>query len=246
MLEAMLYKSSPVDNYYPGSGPGPKTLALGNEDIGYFGEVTASELITHLALRDHLNPSLVADVYVFGDWGWFKFFHKGKVKFITKRATWQRVAWQTLYQAGGVYGTNDNGLYPAGTPKNQYKPLSLFREEKTWTLVPKLITGSDIDPVDAASNLVGSEYADLMFRVCTGTQPNAGLFAQNTPSSIGMNGNHATVETRASNTAHCAIRGYSSTLTAGNAFITKTDGTGYSQVMRMVLVVEGNPRVAPV
>lgn len=238
MMELMLSAASEVALDYPNSGPGNKVLTAGNENAGFFGEVSSTELMTYTELKTHLG---LATGNVTADNGWLKFIHKGVIKFISRRGTFSNVHWNSLYAAGGVYGTNDNGKFPAATPKNQYKPFTVTDGLKVCTLVPKLLSGSAIDPTTTAAADVtdyDSEYSDLLYRIIAGTHPNAGTFAQYVKTDVHMQVAHAVVETISTNTARTLIRGYQGTITAGGQSLTKVDAGGYSQICRMVLVLE--------
>lgn len=227
---------------YPKSGPGPKVLAAGNEDIGYFGEVASSLLITPAALKTHLGMSAGA---VQADAGWLKFFHKGEVKYLSKKNCFAALTWNALYAAGGMYGTNDNGVITGGTPTNQYKPITIVDGDVTVILAPKAINGSPLNPTGAASTAItdaDSEFSDLLYRVKTGTHPNAAAFASFVGADLGMNFVQAMLNTITPQTANYLLRGYPSTtngtVNAQGLGIAKTDASGYNQQWRMVLVLK--------
>ncbi|MNM20179.1 hypothetical protein D3C81_305140 [compost metagenome] len=235
-----------VTKEYPGSGPGQKWLQAGDEQLGYFGEVAASEMITNAALKTHLGH---ASGSVRADQGWLKFFYKGKVIFIGKNTYCSSLTWNNLYAAGGIYGTKDNGKYPASTPVNQYKPIVWANGGKSYRLIPRAMTCA-IDPFEydqAADILTGNEYSDLMCRLfATNTLPGSGQWARYTAAQVNMNVVHMGPETRGSATNYAAIRGYS----GGTGYtsligLTKVDASGYSQHFRMVLEVEGDPNTEP-
>lgn len=244
MLEIMLSPGSthPIVAY-PNSGPGPTVLIKGDETIGYFGELTTGELISNLDYKNNLNPSMLVTISV--DKGWFKFMHKGQVKFISKGQVGANVAWDALYKAGGIYGTNDNGTYPspaAGPYFNQRKPIVITQNGKTWTLIPKAMTGGPQDPVGSTQVLSGSEYDDLLCRVCISTHPNSGIFEAYTAAALNMNVPQLCLESQSGLTTKTAIRGYGGNPLGNNSFLTKPDRNGYAQVWRGVLVVEGDPK----
>jgi hypothetical protein len=245
MFEVLLSGGAPATKtVYPNSGPGPQTLLLGDENIGYFGELSAGEVITNADLKAFLNPSMQSSVMV--DKGWFKCFHKGKVKFISKGGTFTNTAWTALYASGGVYGTNDNGLYPIGTATNQYKPFNITNGPVTWKLIPKLMSGGQNDPSSSSPGDDGSEYTDLMYRMFTGTHPNGGAFLKYLKADVAMNSAHACVESKDTLTTSTIVRGYTGVISNSAQVLTKGDRSGYGQICRMVLVVEGDPKVLPV
>lgn len=157
---------------YSESGPGSKILIAGDEQLGYFGEVTGDELFTAIEMLTAIPLSVGTDISVSGGL-WLKFFHKGKVLYIAKRPFKIGVSWNDIYADGGVYGTDNNGLYPAATPVNQYHPMTKVENGKTWTLVPRLIRGVNSDPATAASyaasGYVDSEWSQLFGRVVNAT-----------------------------------------------------------------------------
>lgn len=117
MLEALASSGLGSSQSYPDSGPGPKTLRYGTSDLGYFGEVTANELLTLNELRRQLNF-----------WGgtdnapsptWIKMFSAGKVIYFPTQAAAVGIGWNMLYSAGLVYGTDDNGIVPGSPGVNQ-------------------------------------------------------------------------------------------------------------------------------
>jgi hypothetical protein len=64
------------------------------------------------------------------------------------------VPWNDVYNAGLVYGTNDNGKYPSSTPTNQFNPVTKKEGERIWTFIPRLPTGADIDPAPYNASLI--------------------------------------------------------------------------------------------
>lgn len=238
MIEAMLLTASGVAKDYSNTGPGSKTLIAGNEDAGFFGEVSSAELIGYAALKTHLGFSAGS---VVADAGWLKFIHKGVIKFISKKGCYNGLTWNALYAAGGIYGTNDDGLYPATTPKNQHHPFTVSDGTKVCTLVPKLISGSAQDPTTITTDVItdyNSEYSDLLYRIIPGTHVNAGTFAQYVKADVYMHVAHAVVETISTNVTRTLIRGYQGVINSNGQSLTKADPSGYSQCCRMVLVLE--------
>lgn len=155
-----------VDNYkyYPDSGPGSKYLIDGDEQLGYFGIVPSTELLTYSAYIKHVIPAS-GQASIKPDRGWLKFYYKGKVLYYSKTQI-ALASWDAIYQNGGVYGTNDNGKFPGTPAVNQYKPIDLMRDEQTWRLVPRL---PSVSPTNPGSALVAShcELTDLLVRTCS-------------------------------------------------------------------------------
>lgn len=232
-----------VAKEYPNSGPGQKWLQAGDEQLGYFGEVAASDMITNANLKTHLG---LANGSTRADQGYLKFFYKGKVVFVGKNTFATSLTWNQLYAAGGVYGTKDNGKYPASTPVNQYKPLTWGNGGKSFKLIPRAMTCAPEPFENSQDPLVGNEYSDLLGRLFVNTMPGSGQWGRYTAAQLNMNVVHMGPETRGSNTNYASVRGYS----GGSVYtsllsLTKADASGYSQHFRMVLEVEGDPMAEP-
>lgn len=250
MLDILLTTLQPSSTYdggdYPNSGPGPTTLKVGDTELGYFGRVASSALMSYVALRTHLTTTAWQTNT---DMGWLKFMFKGKVLFIAQTWCYHNVSWQDVYKAGAIYGVNGPGAYPApaGTPINQYKPVTIQADDKQWTLVPRMMQVAASDPYIRTATVEGSELSELIGR-CTVYEafPGAGLFDNLTREEIGLNRVHNGLTTLTPTTTQCILAGYP----AGNVWdtflsIAKTDARGYVQVFRAVLEVEGDPTVLP-
>lgn len=171
-----------VSVYYVGSnagsavltyGPGPQELAAGDMNAGYFGEVSAGELYSGDRLAFELG--VTEGVLQNSNAGWLKFARHGRVLFVAKQSFMHTVNWDHLYARGIVYGTNDNGKSPRGTPTNQYTTV----EHGGNRFIVRLLTGAVADPFPDDSELMytddmyqmdlgaGSEWNELMYRVHT-------------------------------------------------------------------------------
>lgn len=158
--------------YYPNSGPGPKSLAGGNEQAGYFGTLTQNQLFTPTELFNLLGiPAIDPTTDTTLIWG--KFFYKGKVIYIPSRpinSSGQLFSWQDLYQLGLVYGIDGDGAfpYPAGSPVNQRVTITKTLESKTAGFWPRLAKAGDVDPApsttDAGNSGLG-EFAELLTNI---------------------------------------------------------------------------------
>lgn len=125
MLEATLSSGMGSNQTYPDSGPGPKTLKYGSPSLGYFGEVSATELFTLAELRRQANFWGGTDVTPSPTW--VKMFLSERVIYFPTQILASGVSWYVLYLAGLVYGTDDNGVAPMGTPTNQ--AVYVFKED---------------------------------------------------------------------------------------------------------------------
>lgn len=88
----------------PGTGPGPQELIYGDEELGYFGEVSAPEFFSYSDLAAEV--SLTQGTNTWPDDTWFKFYRKGKVLYIPRMPVRQSITWQELFNRGLVYGTD--------------------------------------------------------------------------------------------------------------------------------------------
>jgi hypothetical protein len=177
MLELLQWGLNPLGKEYPDSGPGSKWLLYGDEQLGYFGEINETELFSRQELAgvtffapSSINPAASGRI-------WLKFYFKNKIIYIAKMPFYTSTTWSDLYAAGLVYGTNDNGKYPypAGTPVNQFNPVVKVEQGRRWTLIPRLPTGSDLDPAPynatltlSMSDTQQSEMTALFSRVWNG------------------------------------------------------------------------------
>lgn len=158
--------------YYPNSGPGPKSLAGGNEQAGYFGTLTQNQLFTPTELFNLLGiPAVAPTTDATLIWG--KFFYKGKIVYIPTapiNSSGQLFSWQDLYQLGLVYGIDGDGAfpYPAGSPANQRVTITKTLESKTAGFWPRLAKAGDVDPATTASDAGNSglgEFAELLTNI---------------------------------------------------------------------------------
>lgn len=83
-------------------GPGPATLIAGDMQAGFFGEVSASELIsgTDLASLVGISQGTSQNSTV----GWLKFAWQGKILFVAKKSFRSATSWDHINSANAVYG----------------------------------------------------------------------------------------------------------------------------------------------
>lgn len=104
MFEMLLSVISKPMAIYPDSGPGPQVLKYGTEELGLFGTLPSSILITEMALRNQLkywsgtSPGVTT---------WVKMFVDGKVIFFPASTMAMGVTFKTLYDAGITTGDKD-------------------------------------------------------------------------------------------------------------------------------------------
>lgn len=228
---------------YPDSGPGNKALLFGNEQLGYFGEVTESELFSRQTLAKltgfyPVTPNTAATGKI-----WLKFFFNNKIIYIAKMPLGNGVTWNDVYNAGLVYGTNDNGKYPSSTPTNQFNLVSKKEGERIWTLIPRLPTGVDTDPAPYNATLgiamtytQASEMTALMSRVWDGlTGSITEKWARFSNADLTLSNQWATLiqETMSNNSANVGIVGNADT-PYYRAIIPKGSAAHYRPVLELI------------
>ena len=139
-------------------------------NVDYYGEIPASEFFSGDELSTLLG--VTHGELQNSDTDWFKFGLGDKILFIPKMTIRHSISWDHLYSEGLVYGTDDNGLFPTGTPRNQLRIVS----KNGFYYKVRLIRGSS-SPLHNRTNGVklaitqGSEWNELMYRVSS-TKPN--------------------------------------------------------------------------
>lgn len=127
-------------------GPGPTTLIAGDMQAGFFGEVSASELIsgTDLASLVGISQGTSQNSTV----GWLKFAWQGKILFVAKKTFRHSISWDHINSANAVYG--DKTVEIGGL-----------------TYKVRLLKGANKDPAGAYSGAIchGSEWNRLMLPI---------------------------------------------------------------------------------
>jgi hypothetical protein len=155
----MVLAVAPVD-----TGPGPQILQAGDWELGFFGYCNSATFISYGGLVAALGLE-VGNATT--DYGWMKMAYKGKVIFVPRSTVRNSISFNQLYQAGAVYGTNDNGpVVPTGAvATNQFR----IQDIGGFSFIPRIMKGtadgealptSRLEPNDTipASN----EYDDIM------------------------------------------------------------------------------------
>lgn len=149
------------------TGPGSQTPIVD----GFYGEVSAQELYTGDELALMLGVTEGSPINSNG--GWLKFSHNDNILFIAKQPFRHSTTWAHLYERGLVYGTDDTGKAPYGTPTNQFTKVRKNGND----FVVRLMTGANADPFSEADSRIftdnmcelniggGSEWNDLMYRI---------------------------------------------------------------------------------
>lgn len=127
-------------------GPGPATLIAGDMQAGFFGEVSASELISGDALASLVGISEGTSQHSTA--GWLKFAWQGKILFVAKKAFRHSISWDHINSANAVYG--DKSVVIDGL---SYKI--------------RLLKGANKDPAGAYDGAIchGSEWNRLMLPI---------------------------------------------------------------------------------
>lgn len=140
------------------TGPGPQILMPGSTGwLGFYGEVSASELITGDDLASQIG--LTAGTAQHSEAGWLKFASEGKTLFVAKKTLRHSVSWDHIHAQGAVFGTREIDLL-----------------EDTYKV--RLLTGADVDPtpVQRGHNPAGtstSEWNRLIYNVHSGVHTRA-------------------------------------------------------------------------
>lgn len=90
--------------------PGNKNLIEGDKNAGFLGFVTGTELITGSAIATAIGLS--SGTLINNDTPWIKYIWKGKICFAPLKSIRHSVIWDAIYNAGAVYGTDDEGILP--------------------------------------------------------------------------------------------------------------------------------------
>jgi len=95
---------SPVvpDPVIPNDLPGPQTLSGGDESGGYFGEVSALDLISGEDLCSVIG--LTAGTLQESDAGWLKYYNNNEIIYVAKRTFRHTVSWNHINAVGAIFG----------------------------------------------------------------------------------------------------------------------------------------------
>jgi hypothetical protein len=84
-----------------------------------------------------------------------------------KLPIFSNISWNTVYDAGAIYGTDDTGTYNAGLPVSQLKLVN----KDQWRFKVRTLMQWNTDPSTQATNYESSYhssiYTDLIYRVTT-------------------------------------------------------------------------------
>ena len=100
-VNGVLTTTNPYTDDSTGS-PGSPYLLSGTMQEGFFGEVSASELITGDALASQVGISQGTSQHSTA--GWLKFAYKGEIQFVAKKPIRHSISWDAINTAKCVYG----------------------------------------------------------------------------------------------------------------------------------------------
>lgn len=186
------------------TGPGPDELIHGDFNRGFYGEVSAAELINGPDLALEIGLSMGDDMNL--NEPWLKFSLDGKTLFVAKKTLKSNITWDAIYQAGAVYASDDFGRHPRGTNRLQNAKVSVAG----YRFKVRLLRGSSVDPLSISTysstlpelpELLDSEWNQLIVPLANGEWENyslqdlgilgsSGIGSQTWCQEAGANGNY--------------------------------------------------------
>jgi len=154
-----------VTGYFSETGPGRAVPFRGDWLSGYMDTISTADLITPADLMAKV-PALAS--FSRGSFTqWYKMCHKGKVLFFPNSYV-VSASWNALYAAGVVFGTDDFGQIPTGTPPNPVKQRTIVNINGLEYIL-RLARHSSIpfsQYLTAQADTIGSEWRSTMSRMC--------------------------------------------------------------------------------
>lgn len=232
---------------------GPSVLVGGDLQAGYYGLVSQAQLgITNDQLISALG--VVDGTSINQNGSWLKFSWKGKTIFTPQAPIRRNVLWQSLYQLGLIYGTDDFGAAPSGANKNQLRYLDL----NGFRFKVRVMSGSDVNPTSGVINSTSTQNTDncewdnTIERVYSGTPANQ-RWAAFTDADLGSGSSDITIcqenhtyygGTTLANTPGRVVRGYPNVQGMSVTQATTNGGFGAYASWRPVLEYVGPAPVA--
>lgn len=99
--------------YIPYTGPGPQTLVRGTWEYGYFGRVPLEDIFSSTELVKGCNLATSITINTSAGNYWHKVVYAGKVLFFPNNSIGTGISYQTLYNAGLVFGARPSSEWPA-------------------------------------------------------------------------------------------------------------------------------------
>jgi hypothetical protein len=153
----------------PETGPGEKFVLAGDDALGWYGTVAATDFINGPDLA--LAVGLSAGNSLYPDSDWMKFAHQDRILFIPKQCLRHALSWDQLNALGLVYGETTVVI-------------------KGLTYKVRLIQGAANDPALSATD-AGREWNDLIYRVSDG-DPTQTFWARYTNAELNVAGGNGT------------------------------------------------------
>lgn len=180
MLEIMIGGGGGALGYHPYSGPGNKHMLAGNKVSGWFGMVEVDQMPSlpqiatqfNLAYTPYTGPNTIAPY-------WLKARLKDKYVLIPNGGWSAQLSFQSLYNAGLIYGVDGTPPVPSGlTAVNQ---LSYFEwtdpTGRNWLFKVRALESSTVHQAAVTTDvttesILDSENAILFSHIATGGAPN--------------------------------------------------------------------------
>jgi hypothetical protein len=217
-------------------GPGPRTLIAGDMQAGFFGEASASELISGDALASLVGISQGTSQNSTA--GWLKFAWQGKILFVAKKAFRNSISWDHINSANAVYGGKsvviDGLTYKirlmkgALTDPSEYQNSDRGAHGSEWNRLMLPIHEQAIDKSWDWPNYVESDIPVWAHGLGTGTQNRYTDEDLLTKSDYGSGSYSWCQETRKNVTAYRVYRGgYGVSLSGGDTSSTANSNVGW-------------------
>jgi len=161
-------------------GPGSQILQQGDNTLGYFGMMTAGELISGTALASAvgLSAATATNFVVYRSApNWYKYVRNNKIIYVPEGPIGTGVTWTQLYSLGLVFGSDDNGV--SATPPNplvlQNKKVTIGRDVFRVRLMRTWFDQPSADAPVAGNKAPYPEYDDLVTPIYHQVTPNQRL-----------------------------------------------------------------------
>lgn len=159
--------------------PGSAKLIAGDGEVGFFGEVPASEFITGVSLASQIP--MYSGTSANSTAGWLKFAYKGEILFVAKKPIRYSIPWTAISNVKCVYG--DSGDKTVTIDDKTYK-VTLMRGAND-KFDPKQYLNEQTDGYRGEPNH-GSEWNRLMCQIHEKTLDKSWNSPSNVETDIGI------------------------------------------------------------
>ncbi|QVW56302.1 hypothetical protein pEaSNUABM6_00166 [Erwinia phage pEa_SNUABM_6] len=162
------FGTNQLTGYFSETGPGNATVVRGSWNSGFMDKVPSASFITGADLAAKLSGLVYS-----GNPGvpnnWYKMACKGKVLFFPDAAMFN-TTWNRFYDAGMVFGTDDFGKTPSGTPGsvNQKRVVEINGLQYIARLAKLSEIGLD-KYLTVQDDTIASEYRSTLTRMVRAT-----------------------------------------------------------------------------